>query len=123
MRFGAGRALALAGLLAAAAGDAAAGHADAGDRLWGDARQERVRHQRSELPGVAKRALGAVVSITTIQAPTSEAVASGEAPASEPQKGLGAGFVIHPDGYILTSQHVIENATDIRASLLLPNGR
>jgi len=116
MRFWAGRGLALAGLLA---GTAAGAH----QQLWVNAKQERVRHQRSELTKVATKALGAVVSLTTVQAPSSEQVASGVTPTSEPQKGLGAGFIIHPDGYILTSQHVIENATDIRASLLLKNGR
>src|SRR3954468_13749479 len=117
MRFGVGRALALAGLLVGT-------EAAANDRLWVNARQERLGHQRSELTRMARRALGAVVSITTVQAPTSEAVARGDAASSsEPQKGLGAGFVIHPDGYILTSQHVVEHATDIRASLLLSNGR
>ncbi len=31
---------------------------------------------------------------------------------------LGSGFVIRPDGYILTNNHVIENADDIRVTLL-----
>jgi serine protease Do len=111
-----GRTLALVGLLAA-------GGAAAGDRLWVNAKQERLKHQRSELTRVAKRALGAVVSITTVQAPTSDAVAGNDTSSAEPQKGLGAGFIIHPDGYVLTSQHVIENASDIRATLWLPGGR
>jgi serine protease Do len=115
MRFG-GRALALAGLLVATS-------AGAHEQLWVNAKQERVRHQRSELTRVARKALGSVVSITTIQAPTSEQVASSLASSVEPQKGLGAGFIIHPDGYILTSQHVIENATEIRASLLVGDGK
>jgi len=116
MRFGVRRALGLVGLLAWTS-------AGAHEQLWVNAKQERVRHQRSELTRVAKRSLGAVVSLTTVQAPSSEQVASGTAPSSEPQKGLGAGFIIHPDGYILTSQHVIENATEIRASLLLRDGK
>jgi serine protease Do len=117
MRFRVVRALALAWLLVGAP-------AQAGQRFWLNAKQQRVSHQRSLLTKVAKRALGAVVSITTTQAPSSEAVASSAAATpAEPQKGLGAGFIIHPDGYILTSQHVVENATEIRATLLRPGGK
>ncbi|MEI6892729.1 MAG: trypsin-like peptidase domain-containing protein [Pontiella sp.] len=35
-------------------------------------------------------------------------------PATLPSDGLGSGFFIHPSGYLLTSEHVIHNATDIR---------
>ena len=35
-------------------------------------------------------------------------------PASLPGVGLGSGFFIHPNGYLLTNEHVIRNATDIR---------
>ena len=32
-----------------------------------------------------------------------------------PGIGLGSGFFIHPDGYLLTNNHVIENASEVRA--------
>ena len=35
-------------------------------------------------------------------------------PASLPGVGLGSGFFIHPSGYLLTNEHVIRNATEIR---------
>ncbi|MDF7822979.1 trypsin-like peptidase domain-containing protein [Pontiellaceae bacterium B12227] len=35
-------------------------------------------------------------------------------PATLPGVGLGSGFFIHPSGYLLTNEHVIHNATDIR---------
>ena len=34
-----------------------------------------------------------------------------------PQGSRGSGFIIHPDGYILTAQHVIENAKEIEVRL------
>ncbi|VGO17614.1 Periplasmic serine endoprotease DegP [Pontiella desulfatans] len=34
--------------------------------------------------------------------------------ASLPGIGLGSGFFIHPSGYVLSNEHVIRNATDIR---------
>ena len=35
-------------------------------------------------------------------------------PATLPGVGLGSGFFIHPNGYLLTNEHVIHHATDIR---------
>jgi serine protease Do len=87
-------------------------------RYWVEAKHRKVRAQRSEIALVARAAMPAVVSITTRQEPGSEPSdgSSGE------QKGLGAGFIIHPDGYILTSAHVIEGAVEITVSLLSPTG-
>lgn len=85
-------------------------------RLWVESRQKAVREQRSALSQVAQAAMPAVVSITTRQpntAPGSE---------GEMQKGIGSGLIIHSDGFILTSAHVIEGATDISISVLSPHG-
>jgi serine protease Do len=35
-------------------------------------------------------------------------------PARLPGIGLGSGFFIHPDGYLLTNEHVIRNASEVR---------
>ncbi|QRK04269.1 trypsin-like peptidase domain-containing protein [Archangium violaceum] len=86
------------------------------DRLWVEAAQRSVREQRSALSQVAQASLPAVVSITTRQASTG-ADMEGEA-----QKGIGSGLIIHPDGYILTSAHVIEGAEDITISVLSERG-
>jgi serine protease Do len=77
------------------------------ERLWLEASNRTLNHQRATLSDVARRAMPAVVSITTKQL-TAETAVSGE----EPQKGIGSGFIIHPDGYILTSAHVVEGEDD-----------
>jgi len=43
----------------------------------------------------------------------------GEGPGGRPRQAqnLGSGVIIHPDGYIVTNNHVVENATDIRVKL------
>lgn len=95
-----------------------AGPARAADgRLWIEARSQELRQQRSTLSQVARAAMPAVVSITT-HTVSPEAAISGE----EAQKGIGSGFIIHPDGYILTSAHVVEGASEVRVSVLSARG-
>jgi serine protease Do len=84
------------------------------ETYWTEARAQKVREERSVLSEVARGAMPAVVSITTVQP-----AAPGE---KEEQTGLGTGFIIHPDGYILTSAHVIEAARAIRVALLGADG-
>ena len=36
-------------------------------------------------------------------------------PVRLPGVGLGSGFFIHPDGYLLTNNHVVQNAREVRA--------
>src|SRR5262249_29447700 len=66
-----------------------------------EARQRRVTSERSALVQVARNALPAVVSITTQEHPE---------PGAEPQKGIGSGFIISADGYVLTASHGVEDA-------------
>ncbi|MCI0674003.1 MAG: trypsin-like peptidase domain-containing protein, partial [Myxococcaceae bacterium] len=87
------------------------------ERLWVEAQNLQVLRERSSLADVARRAMPAVVSITT--QPTAAALAQG---GTDAQQGIGSGFVIHPDGYILTSAHVVEGAGEVRVTLLHPDG-
>ncbi len=40
-----------------------------------------------------------------------------QAPQSHREGGLGSGVIISPDGYILTNNHVVDGATDVRVTL------
>jgi serine protease Do len=80
---------------------------------------------------IFKPALAAVVSITSsriVNAPQSpfsndpffQQFFGGQLPQSPQQqreRGLGSGVIVSPDGYILTNNHVIDKATDIKVQL------
>jgi serine protease Do len=42
----------------------------------------------------------------------------GELPKHFRNRGLGSGFVIHPQGYILTNHHVVENADEVKVKFI-----
>ncbi len=85
-------------------------------RYWTEARHDQVRTERSQIAQVARASMIAVVSITTVQPPDSSS------DRTEDQTGLGTGFIIHEDGYILTAAHVVDGATEIRIGLLNDDG-
>ncbi len=75
--------------------------------------------------GAAKTAAPAVVSITTSKAAVPNAQQNdpwfrfffGDQPDSQPQSGLGSGVIVSPEGYILTNNHVVEEADEIEVQL------
>ncbi len=97
------------------ASEAGAGKA-AETKFWTEAKHDEVRTERSQIAQVARASMTAVVSITTVQPPESSSERG------EDQTGLGTGFLIHEDGFILTAAHVVDGATEIRIGLLNADG-
>lgn len=84
------------------------------------------------LAGAARRAAPAVVSIAASKAPAKNPHADdpwfrfffglrGAPPNIEPQRGLGSGVIVSPEGYLITNHHVVEGADEIE--VLLADGR
>jgi len=71
-----------------------------------------------DLSGLAASALPAVVGVVTTQAPP-EGVSDAqlrelfERLNDGPRKGIGSGFVIHRDGWVVTNAHVVEGAQGV----------
>jgi serine protease DegQ len=77
----------------------------------------------------ARQASPAVVSINTSKAAANNPASSdpwfrfffGEQGQAQPQAGLGSGVIVSPAGYVLTNNHVIEEADEIE--VILNDGR
>jgi serine protease Do len=68
---------------------------------------------------IARAVKPAVVNISsTIKPPKSEDFFERFGPpAQRPTHSLGSGFIIHPDGYIVTNNHVVDGATEVKVKL------
>ena len=91
---------------------------------------------RVTMAPAAKRAMPAVVKISVskvVKSPTGMQIPEGmednpmfrqffggrgfQAPRPHREGGLGSGVIVSPDGYILTNNHVVDGATDVRVTL------
>jgi serine protease Do len=75
-----------------------------------------------DLTGLAAQALPAVVSVITTSPPADKKDDSSLRELYDrlhdgPRRGVGSGFVIHRDGWILTNAHVVEDADKIEVEL------
>ena len=68
------------------------------------------------LAGLAARLQPALVYVRVQRAPTAKDDASREEP-SEPRRSTGSGFVIDPNGLIVTNAHVVESAGSVQVRL------
>jgi serine protease DegQ len=84
------------------------------------------------MAGAARRAAPAVVSIAASKAPVKNPHADdpwfrfffglrGTPQNAEPQRGLGSGVIVSPEGYLITNHHVVDGADEIE--VLLADGR
>ena len=84
--------------------------------LWAGSAEARSHPEgRVGVPAMVARVLPAVVSITTRQ------IERNQFNEPVPTRGLGSGFIVDRQGHVLTNNHVIEGAQEIKVALI--NGR
>jgi len=105
-----GLSLGLVALLAAILGLLAGGN---GNVPAEPATDQRIVHVGGSFADVIDHVTPAVVHVTV----TENAPAGGAADRESPRRGEGSGFIVDPDGYILTNHHVVATPARIRVRL------
>jgi serine protease Do len=101
--------------LAAAPAGAGAEAKASKNGMWTEARRSGNPPGAPNFGKVARGAMRAVVAISVTEKVDAGTGGSGS---EDAPKGIGAGFIIRDDGYILTSSHVVEGADQIDISVL-----
>jgi len=79
--------------------------------------QELLDAYSRTVTSVAEQVSASVVKIE-VHGPPPPAERKGRGPRSDPGAGSGSGFVVTPDGYVLTNSHVVSGAQRITVALL-----
>ncbi len=85
-----------------------------------------VQADHAGYAAAARRAAPSVVSITALKAPQRAPddpwsrffFRHGAPQEMQPQRGLGSGVIVAPEGYLLTNNHVIDGADEIQVQLV-----
>jgi serine protease Do len=101
------------GALAGVAGAQPAGAPPAGG-LWQEAAPAPVEPELARLNAALTR-LAERLRPALVQLRARRPAAEGEA--EDIRRAMGSGFVIHPDGYLVTNAHVVEGATTVQVRL------
>ena len=92
---------------------------EAAEQLWVEHNQRTPTKaiKSSSFAELAEDVSPSVVNIIVTVSLSGELPGELESPGDSGATAVGSGFIIHPDGYILTNNHVVENATAIRIRL------
>ena len=71
-------------------------------------------HRTTPLADLAAKAMPAVVHVRGLAAPEEGASAASSSADAADRISIGTGFIIHPDGYIVTNDHVVRKVTQLR---------
>jgi serine protease Do len=72
---------------------------------------------RPDFADIVQRVNPAVVNIVVMEAPEGRARGARDTDRDSPRRGEGSGFIVDPQGFILTNHHVVASPNKIRVRL------